>query len=142
MKYVLDTNIFGRVLDGRFDLSTLPNACSFVATKIQVLELEATPGYRRAKLLNIFTEIAPEPAPAAFSFDIPGAGFGEGEWSCDDRVTKIREALEAIKSKPNNWQDALIAGVALKDGYGLATADKNLAKVASSFGIKVYHVAT
>jgi predicted nucleic acid-binding protein len=52
----------------------------------------------------------------------------------------MREALEAIKSKPNNWQDALIASVALKNGYSLVTADKDLANVAISFGINVHHV--
>jgi rRNA-processing protein FCF1 len=140
MKYVLDTNIFNRVLDGRFKLFTLPDVCSFVATKIQVRELEAAPEPRRTELLTTFTKIAPDLAPAAFSLDISGAGFDEGEWSCDDRVTRMREALEAIKSKPNNWQDALIASVALKNGYSLVTADKDLANVAISFGINVHHV--
>ena len=142
MKYVLDTNVFNRVLDGSFKLSTLTDACSFVATTIQVRELEAAPEPRRAALLATFAEVAPDLAPAAFSFDIPGAGFDEGEWGSDDRVTKLRGALEALKPKFNNWQDALIAGVALKNGYGLATADGTLARVAANFGIKVYHLAT
>lgn len=142
MKYVLDTNIFNRVLDGRFKLSTLPDACSFVATKIQVRELEAASEPRRAALLATFAEVAPDLAPAAFSLDIPGAGLDEGEWSSDERVTRLHGALEARKPKLNNWQDALIAGVALKNGYGLATADGNLARVAADFGIKVYHVTT
>jgi len=142
MKYVLDTNIFDRVLDSRFKVSALPDACSFVATKIQIREIGATPEPRRSMLLATFKDIAPDLSAAAFSFDIPGAGFNEGEWSSDERITKLREALEANKSKPNNWQDALIAGVALKNGYGLVTADKDFAEVSAAYGIKVYHVAT
>ena len=90
MKYILDTNIFNRIQDGRFELSSLPNATGFVATLVQVRELEATRDEkRRASLLATFREIAPELKPAAFSWDIPGAGWDEGEWNTDPRIEML-----------------------------------------------------
>jgi predicted nucleic acid-binding protein len=144
MRYVLDTNVFNQVLDDKFALSALSDACGFVATKVQFCELEKTkkPPGRRAELLKVFDEIAPTLLAAAFSLDIPGAGLDEGEWSDDERIQKIRQELEAIKSKPNNWHDALIAGIALKYGYGLVTSDGPLAVVAERYGIRVHRVAT
>ncbi len=136
MKHVLDTTVFNRVLDGLFDLSSLPNAAGLVATLVQVRELDATKDEsRRAALHQVFQEVAPDLEQAAFSFDTPGAGFDEGEWSSDP---KIAELAKALKPHRNNWKDALIAGTALKNGYALATADQNLAEVAKSFGIEVF----
>ena len=143
MKYVLDTTIFNRILDGRFSLATLPYASGFVATKIQLSELKATNDLdRRAKLLSTFSDVAPEIEHASFSFDTPGAGFDEGCWREDYYATELRTDLDAIKPRINNWQDALIAEVALCGRYCLATADKNLAKVAARHGIRVYLVET
>jgi len=142
VKIVLDTNIFNWLVDDRFDLSALPPGSSLVATLVQLRELEATtkPPGRREKLLVMFEAVAPDIEPAAFSWDVPGAGWGEGAWSSDARITEIREALDARKPKSNNMQDALIAGVALRDGYALATADTILADVAERFGIRVHSV--
>ncbi len=141
MKYVLDTVIFNRVLDGKFSLSSLPEGSAFVATRIQLEELKKTPDLaRRCDLLRTFHEIAPELIPASFSFDIKGAGFDEGKWSESDDSIKLRSDLGKIKPKPNNWEDALIAEVALEQKYWLVTADKNLANVARKHGVSVYSV--
>lgn len=141
MKYVLDTNVFNRVLDGRFALASIPDASGFIATTVQIRELESTRDpTRRTDLLKIFVQVSPAMSLPAFSFDVPGAGFGEGEWSADERITEIWKELEAAKSKRNNWQDALIAGVALKHECGLITSDGPLADVATKYGIKVCHV--
>ena len=143
MKYVLDTNIFNRVADGRFDLASISDACGFVATMVQLRELENTKNpVRRAALLQVFNETSLILSAAAFSFDIPGAGFDEGEWSSDERIKRMRDELESIDPKPNNWHDALIASAALKCGYGLVTSDEPLATVAMRYGIKVCHVTS
>lgn len=52
----------------------------------------------------------------------------------------MKADLDALKIKPNNLHDALVAEVALEYGYGLVTADKNLQIVAEQHGIKVYYV--
>lgn len=141
--FVLDTVIFNRVQGHqgpRIDLSEdFPPNSVFVATKVQLGELENTPDETlRFKLTKTFHEINPKLVPATFSFDIKGAGWDEANWSDDDkRLKKLHNDLEAEKSKLNNWQDALIAEVALKYGYWLATADKYLARTAIKHGVKV-----
>jgi predicted nucleic acid-binding protein len=139
---MLDTNIFNRVLDGKFALSALSGS-SFVATKVQLEELNHTSDQvRRTMLLQKFKEIGPDIVPASFSFDIAGAGFGEGTWSKDDDAQKLHAALEALRSRFNNWHDALIAEAAFVHGCGLVTADEDLAAVAKTHGLTVYHVTT
>lgn len=143
MKYVLDTTIFNRILDARFSLAVISDACGFVATKIQLSELKATKDQdRRAQLLSTFSEVDLEIEHASFSLDIPGAGYDEGQWRDGDTAKELHSKLQAIKPKLNNWQDALIAEVAFLGGFGLATADKILAKVARQYGIKVHYVTT
>jgi predicted nucleic acid-binding protein len=143
MKYLLDTNIFNRVLDDKFSLSTLPAGSSFFATKVQLEELRKTPDpIRRAALIKAFNDIAPELLSPAFAFDIAGAGLDEGSFRQDDRAAKLHADLEKIKSKFNNWHDALIAEVALLHGYILITTDRTLARVAERHGLSVHLVAT
>lgn len=144
MKYVLDTNIFNRILDNSFDLSSLPSDAIFVATKIQLEELEKTKvkdPIRGEELVATFQSIDPKMLPASFSWGIAGAGWGEGTWSDGKVASELHAALEAIKSRNNNWQDALIAEVAFESGYCLVTADKILAEVAKKYGVTVHYVA-
>ena len=144
MKYMLDTNIFNRLLDGRVDISKLPDKYSFLATAIQLHELKATANStRRAQLLEIFNQVAPEVVlTESFAFDVPGSGFGEAKWNSDNgqRVTSLKNALDSWKLESNNLQDALIAEVALVNGFGLITADEGLAKIAQQHGIDVQYV--
>lgn len=144
MKYMLDTNIFNRLLDGRVDISKLPDKYSFLATAIQLHELKATANStRRAQLLEIFNQVAPEVVRTeSFAFDVPGSGFGEAKWNSDNgqRVTSLKNALDSWKLKSNNLQDALIAEVALVNGFGLITADEGLSEIAQQHGIDVQYV--
>lgn len=143
MKYVLDTNIFNRVLDGRFSLSSLPKDSHFLASDVQLEELKKTPDpIRRSALVSTFQEIGPELVPASFSWNVAGAGWGQGEWSNSDAAKNLRNDLESRKSRFNNCHDALIAEIALKHNCILATTDKNLSEVAELHGIKTHHVAT
>ena len=117
MKYVLDTNIFNRVLDGRFELSALPVGSAFVATTVQLEELRKTRDpARRAALIQIFEDVKPELVSPSFALDVAGAGLDEGSFRQSDAAARLHADLEAIKSKFNNWHDALIAEVALLHG--------------------------
>src|SRR4030095_4198282 len=52
MKYVVDTNIFNWLIDGRIDRQALPDGGEFVATHIQVDEINRTSDEdRRARLI-------------------------------------------------------------------------------------------
>lgn len=141
MNYVLDTNIFNRVLDLKFLLSELPIGSSFVATQVQLEELRQTSDpERRNALIDTFENIAPELVPPTFALDIAGAGLDQGSFRQSDSATKFHADLEAIKPKFNNWHDALIAEVAILYGCGLVTADRVLATVAKRYGISVHLV--
>ncbi len=146
MKYVLDTNIFNCLLDGRLSLSALPSDSEFIVTNVQLRELEATSdSFRRTQLLHVFNQVSAEHVlTESFAYDIPGSGYDESKWNSDGgkRITSIKDALDSLKRKPNNWQDAIITEVALVNGYGLITADSNLAIVAMQHKIHVYKVAT
>lgn len=142
MKYVLDTNIFNQVLDGRIVLSEeFPPGSEFIATKVQLEELEKTRDQaRRSALRETFQNIDKELENPIFCWDIDGAGWDNANWGNSDSeelITKLRNDLEAIKSKFNNWHDAVIAEVAWRSGHILATADQNLANIAARHGIKV-----
>ncbi|MCX5723099.1 MAG: hypothetical protein NTX84_00995 [Nitrospirae bacterium] len=145
MQYVLDTNVFNRILDGKLQLSALSNCDQYVVTNVQLRELEATPdALRRELLVQIFHQVTAEHAlTESFAWDIPGSGWGESKWNSDDgkRINSLKTSLDFLHEKPNNMQDAIIAEVALVNGYGLITADGDLARVASQHGIDVRHLA-
>ena len=64
MRYVLDTNVFNKLLDGVVTIKDLPSDSQFVASHIQIDELKATrDDKRRESLLSVFTAIAPEVVP-------------------------------------------------------------------------------
>lgn len=145
MKYVLDTNIFNHLLDGRLAPSALPGDGTFVATNVQLCELERTKSdTRRAALMETFRDIAPELVlTESFALDIPGSGLDESKLSDGNSVTLLKSSLDVLnKRKCNNWQDAIIAEVALVNGYGLVTSDRHLAKTAAEHGIAVYYLTT
>jgi predicted nucleic acid-binding protein len=89
---------------------------------------------------------------AAFSFDIPGAGFGQGEWRSDgvlynalkkdlDDAWDRKPTKEQKRSKKrNNSKDALIADSAIFNGCTLLTCDSDLAKAAAKHGVNVMHL--
>ena len=59
MAFVLDTNVFNAVLDGRMDLTKVAPGGDFFATHVQLDELGATASPRREFLIAQFHAIAP-----------------------------------------------------------------------------------
>ncbi len=141
-KYIFDTNIFNRLVDGNFLLNDLPPEAEFVATHIQVDELNKTKDTeRRAKLFLRFVETTPALVPIE-SFIIGTSRVGHAKISKEDNLAQhIKNELDGLnKGKPNNIQDALIAEVAAVNNFILVTADYDLAQVASKYGINyIYH---
>ena len=130
MRYVVDTNIFNRLADGVISRNDLPVDAEFVATHIQVDEINRTDdGERRARLFLVFAENRPTIVPTESG--VWGTSrLGQFKWGAGSGFTSIKSGLDALNgAKPNNSQDALIAEVALKNGYGLITADRHLAEV-------------
>lgn len=140
--YVVDTNIINWLVDGRLHLKELPSDGAFVATHVQRDELAKTRDeQRRAQLIAKFEktvdrEVPTESAVADIS-RVDLAKISDGKLYCS-----LREALSALnKGKLNNSEDALIAEVAIENGWVLITADGDLAHVATAHGCKVWYIA-
>ena len=138
-KYVLDTNIFNWILDGRIGTGDLPSDGLFFATPLQSADISVTADdERRRLLLSKLEEIAPSVLHAeSFMFGVEGAGFDQAKWSDGQTYPALMALLDARRLRPSNVQDALIAEVAFKNGMSLITADKILSEVAEGFGISV-----
>jgi predicted nucleic acid-binding protein len=138
--YVVDTNIINWLLDGRIGPDSLPIDGEYVATHVQRDELAKTnDDERRVKLFAKFqTTIdrdVPRESVVAGISRVGLAKVSDGKLYCS-----LGNALAARnKGKLSNSQDALIAEVAINNGWTLLTADGDLAKVAADHGCKVQY---
>jgi len=141
MRYVIDTNVFNWLVDGRIDLSVFPPDAGLVATHVQIDEINRTSDpERRAQLFLRFAKLAPEIVPTESG--IWGASrWGEAKWSNGRRLGSIIDALDKRRRKRNNREDALIAEVAMANGYGLVTADRDLSEVMKELSVPVLLLA-
>ena len=142
MKYVVDTNIINRLVDGIIRPEDLPTDGDFIATHVQMDELNKTKDEeRRARLFIKFATMRPEVVPTE-SLVVGVSRIGLAKLSDGNLYTSLRSGLdERNKAKANNKQDALIAEVAITNGYVLVTTDTDLAIVAQAHGCKVLHYA-
>jgi predicted nucleic acid-binding protein len=138
--YMLDTNVFNAVLDGRALPASFVGRCLLV-TGVQAAELRATEKpERRAALLAAYEELRPTSLPASsFAFDIEGAGFDQAYWNdgsgnFERMLVRLRQLDPKNKSAPNQVRDILIAETAIKNGATLVSGDSNLRQVVSEFG--------
>lgn len=168
--FMLDTNVFNRLLDGKFELSELPEGAEIYATHVQRDELAATPDSfreRREKLLAIFSGILCERVPTEStvlgvsvlgeskiggkSISTKSAVYDVSNWDetgfseeSETLYDQILQELEKLESKPDRKEshirDALIAETAAGNGITLVTADRNLTKVLKRLGISVWPV--
>lgn len=158
--YMLDTNVFNRVLDREVDLLSFVGKARFLATHVQIDELRATKNPdRRNELLAVFDQIVNQRVSSeSIVLDtsrldeakVSGANlvptesavwnvskWGQAKWGDENSAYKaIRAELDRTnRAKPNNVQDALIAETALKNGYMLVTNDGDLSRIAANFSI-------
>ena len=143
MLYVVDTNIFNKLVDGTVDINNLPSKGQFIATHIQIDEINNTKdAERRARLFLMFAEMRPEIVPTeSFVWDV--SRWDQGKLSDGVLFEKLKQALDALNmSNSNNAQDVLIAEVAIVNGFTLLTSDLHLAQVVVGQGGKVAHFQT
>ena len=138
MPYVVDTNIFNKLVDGIIAPDDLPSDEPFVATHVQVDEINNTSDKeRRAQLFLKFVELGPKIVPTE-SFALGVSRLGHGKLSDGVLFTKLKQDLDTMnKSKPNNVRDVLIAEVAILNGFTLLTADGDLCEVVKRHGGRV-----
>ena len=130
MKYVVDTNIINKLVDGFINSAELPTDGEFVASHVQMDELRQTKNEERREILLLkFDELVDEIVPTE-SFVLGISKLGQGKLSRGDLYNAIKSDLDSKnKSKANNSKDALIAEVAAREGYMLLTADHDLFQV-------------
>ena len=143
MKCVVDTNILNRLVDGALRPEDLPADSEFVATHVQVDELNRTSDVeRRARLFLMFATTV-NAVVCTESFVLDASRLGYAKLSDGILYTALKADLDVKnRGKANNVQDALIAEMAIVNGYMLLTADSHLAEVANKHGCSVRHLAT
>ena len=130
MKYMVDTCAFNRIADRRLLLDELPSDIELVATYVQVTEINKTKDeQRRLDLFLTFAHLEHAMEHTA-SFIFGKTPLGLAPFGIGEEFDAIKSELDGRNnSKANNTDDALIAESALKNGYGLLTADRDLAEV-------------
>lgn len=138
--YMLDTNVFNDVLDGKIPLASFAD-CRLFAIGVQADELRANKtSERRAALLAKFEEINPSVLLASsFAFGIEGAGWDQACWNdgsgnFEKMLAELRSLDPKNKDPLNQLRDILIAETAIKNGATLVSGDSNLRKVVLKFG--------
>ena len=131
--YMFDTNIFNRILDGQVEIDSWADKAQFFVTHIQWDELNATRNLsRKGKLIRVFQTIAPSNVPTESSV-LDVSRLDMAKLGVEDNLyEKVKRDLDAMKRKPNNCQDALIAETAIMNGFTLVTDDKDLLQVTQS----------
>lgn len=142
MKYVVDTNIINWLVDGTVQPEDLPSDGEFVVTHVQIDELNRTRDEeRRARLFIKFATTVNGVVPTE-SMVAGISRIGLSKVSDGSLFSSLRAALDTRNGgKRNNAHDALIAEVAVTNGYVLVTADADLAEVVQQHGCKVRHYA-
>jgi predicted nucleic acid-binding protein len=143
MKYVVDTSLINKLVDGSVESDELPKDGSFVASHVQIDEINrTTDAERKLKLLEKFKETIDEVLPTE-SFVLGASQLGGGKLGNGVAYQSIKADLDARnKGKPNNSKDALIAEVAMINGYTLLTADYDLYQVSYAKGIGTMYWTT
>jgi hypothetical protein len=138
MSYVVDTNIFNKLVDGVICAEDLPSDGPYISTHVQIDEINNTKdSERRARLFLMFAEVRPQVVPTeSFVWDV--SRWDQGKWSDGVLFEKLKQDLDALnKSKANNARDVLIAEVAIVNGFTLLTADSDLSVVVKNHGGQV-----
>ena len=143
LKYVVDTSLINKLVDGSVHADELPKDGSFIASHIQFDELNRTrDAKRKSELLLKFSETINEVLPTE-SFVLGICRLGEGKLGDGLSYDAIKKELDSLNGgKTNNSEDALIAEIAMINGYVLLTADFHLYQVAETLGIGTIYWTT
>lgn len=130
MKYVLDTNIINWLVDKRIDRTELPENGGFVATHIQVDEINRTSNEERhaqlsLTILSMKCDLLPTETTILDVSRFEHCKLGNGAI-----YSSVKKQLDAKNGgRLSNICDALIAEVAIANEFTLITADADLAVV-------------
>ena len=141
--YMLDTNVFNDVLDGRISLTALMGK-RLLIIGVQAAELRATQNsQRRTDLLAVLEEVKPaRKLASSAAWGVEGAGWGQARWNDGSgdfeemlhRLEELDRKRKRGKDPLNQLRDILIAETAIKIAATLVSGDRNLRQVVSEFG--------
>jgi hypothetical protein len=135
--FMLDTNVFNRVVEGKIDAALL-KAHRLVATGVQHRELVQTrDDVKRAALLSLFEDAATVVANETFVWGV--SAWGQDKWGTnpDGMFAAMHNELELVSKRAQgcaNTHDVMIAETALRNGRVLVTHDSNLFKIVTKYG--------
>ena len=143
MKYVVDTSIINKLADGLIQPEELPDDGEFIASHIQIDELNNTKNTeRRARLFLKFSKLVDQINPTE-SFALGTTRLGEGKLGDGETFMSLTLQLDTLnRGKPNNSMDALIAEIAINNGLTLLTSDYHLKQVTEAHGGRVRYWKT
>jgi predicted nucleic acid-binding protein len=138
--YMLDTNLFNGLVDGKVSLNEFQGK-KLMVTHVQHDELNATSERtRRENLLSMFETVSA--ASVATSTAIWDDSRWDGaNWSDDDKLyekmlAELKKLDKAAGKRPkaiNQSRDVRIAETAIKNNLTLVTDDENLRTVTAKF---------
>jgi predicted nucleic acid-binding protein len=139
MKFVVDTSILNKLVDGVLAPDQLPDG-EFIASHIQIDELNRTKDEeRRARLFLKFATTVQKVVPTE-TFVLGVSRLDHGKLSDGELFKRLKIELNRLnRKKRNNTMDALIAEIAIKNGFTLLTADYHLQLVAKNNGCNVLY---
>lgn len=140
--FMLDTNVFNHLIEGRIAMSSLPSEFSIFVTHIQKDEIDNNwepktedDAEKKAQVLEQF-KMLPDAMLPTESTILGVSVLGESKLGKGENYKKIFEFLMAIDPKriDANQADALIGEVALNVGLELITGDRNLKHIVEQLG--------
>lgn len=140
-KYIVDTCIFGKILDGSISKNDLPADGVFLITHVQLGEINnAQDSEKRARLLlNLFALPVTIVLTESCITNVSRVGYSKACHSVN--YCNIKELLDKRNGgKNNNKEDALIADTAMQNGYTLISADEDLIAVTNELGCKTIFI--
>lgn len=135
IKYMVDTNIFNHIVEGKITHDDLPSDGSYFVTYIQYDELKL-PDYENEKKkrnLDLF-EIIPKEELHLHTTLCGFARVGKTALGNGELYTEIKNKLDEKRKKANNFKDALIGEVAIEKGMILLTHDQDFLDVVNELG--------
>ena len=134
----VDTCVLNKLVDGLIGPEELPGDGSFVASHVQIDEINKTKNEeRRARLFLKFATVIEDLVPTE-SAVIGVSRIGHAKIGDANLYERLKEGLDKLnQGKKSNIIDALIAEVAIKNDFVLLTADYHLQEVAQKHGCSV-----
>ncbi len=134
--FLLDTNVFNHLVDGKIKLEEIPTEYPIFITYIQKKELDKCDDIIRRQDLMTYLKILTDHEATVETFLAGIAEVGHTSVGNGKIYEEILKILNKKKKRKNdaNVNDALLGEVAIKNSFVLITNDKDLKKAVASLG--------